>query len=112
MAELNDAYAKVRTPELRAAYEDERRGEREGTKPVVTPPAPREAERNRSPRRAVIDFGRYKGWTIASVAREDPEYLRWLTRHSSGMRFRPEIEAALASMPRGTTATERVFGRR
>ena len=39
----------------------------------------------------VIDFGRYEGWQISELARHDPEYLRWLSRHSSGIRFRDAI---------------------
>jgi hypothetical protein len=46
----------------------------------------------------VLDFGRYEGWSIADLARRDPDYLRWLRRHSSGIRFRREIDATL---PRG-----------
>ena len=38
-----------------------------------------------------IDFGRYAGWSIRDLVRQDPEYLRWLSRHSSGVRFRSEI---------------------
>ena len=39
----------------------------------------------------VLDFGRYAGWTLRDIAMEDADYLRWLTRHSSGIRFRGEI---------------------
>lgn len=44
-----------------------------------------------------LDFGEYAGWTIAEVAEHDPRYLTWLSRHSSGIRFRRAIEAALGS---------------
>jgi curved DNA-binding protein CbpA len=43
----------------------------------------------------VIDFGRYAGWKIADLARLDADYLRWLSRHSAGIRFREAIAACL-----------------
>ena len=43
----------------------------------------------------VIDFGEYAGWRIADVARVDPRYLRWLSRHSSGIRYRAAIAEVL-----------------
>ncbi len=38
-----------------------------------------------------LDFGRYSGWSLSDLARHDPDYLRWLSRHSSGLRYRQEI---------------------
>jgi curved DNA-binding protein CbpA len=122
MAELNDAYAKLRSPEARRAYDAQlRQAARESV--VVMPVRARteaaraaadgaEATRTGKPAAATVDFGRYQGWTIRALARHDPDYLRWLSRHSAGMRFRPEIEAALADAPTGPTASEKVFGRR
>ena len=43
----------------------------------------------------VIDFGRYSGWRIADLAGHDPDYLRWLSRHSTGVRFRHAIARSL-----------------
>jgi curved DNA-binding protein CbpA len=43
----------------------------------------------------VLDFGRYAGMTLREIAGEDVDYLRWLTRHSSGIRFRGEIQRML-----------------
>jgi curved DNA-binding protein CbpA len=45
-----------------------------------------------------VDFGRYTGWSLRDLARHDPDYLRWLSRHSSGVRFRAEI---LRLLPEG-----------
>jgi DnaJ-class molecular chaperone len=42
-----------------------------------------------------LDFGRYAGSSIRELARRDPDYLRWLARHSSGIRFRGEIARIL-----------------
>lgn len=129
MAELNEAYAKVRTDDARAAYDEERR--RKAHESVVVMPVRDRAEAVRAraeqaaaatppadgaatdkPKAGVVDFGRYQGWTIRSLARHDPDYLRWLSRHSAGMRFRAEISAALAAAPTGPTVSEKVFGRR
>ena len=38
---------------------------------------------------------RYAGMTLREIAGEDVDYLRWLTRHSSGIRFRGEIQRML-----------------
>ena len=46
-----------------------------------------------------LDFGEYAGWRIAEVAERDPRYLRWLSRHSSGVRFRSIIEQVLGPDP-------------
>jgi hypothetical protein len=45
----------------------------------------------------MLDFGQYAGWRIAEVAEHDPRYLVWLSRHSSGVRFRRAIEHVLGS---------------
>ncbi|HEY8178159.1 MAG TPA: DnaJ domain-containing protein [Candidatus Limnocylindria bacterium] len=42
-----------------------------------------------------LDFGRYEGWSLYDLAKQDPAYLRWLARHSSGLRFRREIARVL-----------------
>jgi curved DNA-binding protein CbpA len=44
---------------------------------------------------ARLDFGRYQGWSLRDLARHDPDYLRWLSRHSSGIRYRAEIQRLL-----------------
>lgn len=43
-----------------------------------------------------IDFGRYAGYTLGEILRRDPDYLRWLARHSSGVRYRGAILRILA----------------
>lgn len=130
MAELNEAYAKVRSEQARAAYDEQRRHAARESVVVMPVRARTEAVRARAEEAAsapppgdsaaaeapkgprVVDFGRYQGWTIRAIARQDPDYLRWLSRHSAGMRFRSEITAALASTPTGPTVSEKVFGRR
>jgi curved DNA-binding protein CbpA len=112
MADLNQAYEKVKTAERRALYDRERKRLHAPAAAVVTPyePRPRAAGAT-EPGRNVLDFGRYQGWTIERLARHDPDYLRWLVRHSSGIRYRSQIDAALQQTD-APTATERTRGRR
>jgi hypothetical protein len=50
-----------------------------------------------------LDFGHHAGRTIADLAAEDPDYLRWLARHPSGYRYRAEIGRVLeAAVPRAS----------
>jgi curved DNA-binding protein CbpA len=94
MAELNSAYESVRTEDRRALYEKQRTLERTSV-PIVTPyaaPQPPPAAKD-SPN--VIDFGRYAGWTLEQLVKQDPSYLEWLGRHSSGIRFRRRIQELL-----------------
>jgi DnaJ-class molecular chaperone len=93
MAELNAAYARLRTPDLRQLYDRERRQHRPGAGQRGTQAAAHSNDED--PARRPLDFGRYQGWTIAQIGRQDPDYLRWLSRHSAGARFRTEIEAEL-----------------
>lgn len=46
---------------------------------------------------STLDFGHHAGKTIAELAATDPDYLRWLARHPSGVRYRAEIGRVLAS---------------
>ncbi len=102
MSELNRAYDRVRTPERRELYDRERQvlAKRLEVAVVVTPPqAASPPPRARNGRSSVIDFGRYRGWEIRQLAQHDPDYLRWLQRHSSGGRFRREIAEVLPQEP-------------
>jgi curved DNA-binding protein CbpA len=106
MAELNRAYALIRSKDLRQVYDRLR--------PPVSPPpqavpvdAPVEQPKRGSD---VLDFGRYAGWSLRDLARHDPDYLRWLSRHSSGIRHRPRIDELLAAPPT-QTASERMRNR-
>ena len=59
-----------------------------------TPP-PTSAEVSMSAGDLRLDFGRYEGWSLYDLAKQDPAYLRWWARHSSGLRFRREIARVL-----------------
>jgi curved DNA-binding protein CbpA len=52
----------------------------------------------------VIDFGQYAGWRIVEVAAYDPRYLLWLSRHSSGVRYRAAISRVLDNPEAGRRA--------
>lgn len=43
-----------------------------------------------------LDFGHHAGRTISELAALDPDYLHWLARHPSGVRYRAEIARVLA----------------
>ena len=122
MAELNFAFSQVRTAELRAAYDRGRqqRAPRTASEPaVVVPPRPEARPATAPPPGGagasgpgIIDFGRYAGWSISQLARHDPDYLRWLSRHSSGIRFRRQIESVLKAAEGGQAASAPSKGRR
>jgi curved DNA-binding protein CbpA len=109
LAELDRAYAVLADSSLRRAYDARR------TQQVPVGPgqhaadlAPRLAAGALSERMQAglhgenlsslkLDFGRYAGWTLGDLARQDPDYLRWLSRHSSGIRYRSAILRLLAA---------------
>jgi curved DNA-binding protein CbpA len=98
MAELNRAYAILREERSRAAHDRARRMAASGmsvASPVRTGAVPPPA--NPSPG-SVLAFGRYAGWSLRDLARRDPDYLLWLSRHSSGIRYRTEIYGILRTM--------------
>jgi hypothetical protein len=43
----------------------------------------------------VLDFGRYRGWSLGEVARVEPGYLEWLDRTPIGRPFKAELDALL-----------------
>lgn len=95
MAEINAAYASVRTGDRRRAYDRTMHPVQTTAAPIVPPTT----STWRPPVRASageVDFGRYAGWTLEQLASHDPDYLRWLSRHSSGIRYRQRIEVLLA----------------
>jgi curved DNA-binding protein CbpA len=101
MTELNAAYELVRTADRRELYDKQRQQQQSVVQKAIVPPyAQAAAAQTDSP--DTLDFGRYAGWSIDQLARQDPDYLRWLSRHSSGIRFRRRIEAALAKIPPAT----------
>jgi curved DNA-binding protein CbpA len=95
MAELNEAYRLVRDPVARGQWDAAQartKGGRAPTPGAVRPPPRATAAGTR------LEFGRYAGWTLRDLARRDPDYLRWLSRHASGLRYRTEIYSILGRM--------------
>ena len=109
MAQLNLAYAQIRTADLRAVYATRSRtpeAPKAWAMGGATPPPPRVAP-GAEPS-LVIDFGRYEGWRLADLVKQDPDYLRWLLRHASGVQYRGEIQQRLAAIkPRAEASKEK-----
>jgi len=125
LKELDRAYQTLSNPGLRRAYDIERSdayrpmgpGEMVGSAVEASEepePEPMLAGRGLSARlnasssasgsngapagATILNFGRFAGRSLRDIAGEDTEYLRWLARHSSGIRFRGEIERLLRGM--------------
>lgn len=102
MAALNGAYAVLRDPARRRAYDAKRAMSRAQPIPIVAGQGrtdgwvPHDAAATGP---VVLDFGRYAGWSVRDLVRHDPDYLRWLCRHSSGIRFRDAIARLLPREP-------------
>ena len=115
MVDLNRAYAVLRDPVQRRDYDRRRETNAPAAPTVQTPPPPaatgvspfadraqRVAQQRGTPapnEPGPLDFGRYQGWTLSQIVRTDPDYLRWLRRHSSGIRYRRAIDEALRAKP-------------
>ena len=97
MAAINRAYAVLRDPVARRRYDASRTGTTRTAVPMDAPTSPPHVDRS-SPL-ATLDFGRYAGWSVHDLARHDPDYLRWLSRHSSGIRYRAAISKVLPGEP-------------
>jgi len=115
MLEINQAYDVLRNPERRAKYDqelaarrDRRTSDRYVKRPADPGPAPTTtASGNDRPygeagppprgvaRGTVLDFGRYKGWSLSQIAGHDPDFLEWLERSPAGRQYRAEITALL-----------------
>jgi curved DNA-binding protein CbpA len=108
MAELDRAYGTLSDPAARQAYDEQRErryvavgpgrdGNGDGWDAIPRLAHGALTERVQagykggSVAKMVLDFGRYAGWTLGELARQDPDYLRWLARHSSGIRYRSAI---------------------
>ncbi|HEX6655249.1 MAG TPA: DnaJ domain-containing protein [Candidatus Limnocylindria bacterium] len=113
MADLNWAYAILREPSLRAAYDRNRVAipfevDEADTQPAVASSslsqrvaqaAAAAAERDAGgAANMILDFGRYAGMTLREIAQVEPGYLEWLRRHSSGLRYRHQIDHVLSTL--------------
>jgi curved DNA-binding protein CbpA len=101
MREINEAYVVLREPEKRNEYDkwladrrDRRAADRlirrQGEVPFGVAGVP-----NGPPQGSIVDFGRYKGWTLGQIHRQDPEFLEWLMQVPAGRQYKNEIETIL-----------------
>jgi curved DNA-binding protein CbpA len=119
MADINRAYDLLRTPIRRRRYDRERQLEPVvfGPAPVQPPPTngyavPMATNDNGHMAFNVVDFGRYMGWTLKDLAKHDPDYLRWLSRSSGGVRYRNQIHDLLPDEREAAEAKMRAPGHR
>jgi curved DNA-binding protein CbpA len=108
MAALNRAWAVLGDPQARDAYDRQRvvRWSRAEAKAdaataaaattAAATAAPEATPSTDRPSATVLDYGRYKGLSLADLARQDPDYLTWLARTPAGRGFRAEIDALLS----------------
>jgi curved DNA-binding protein CbpA len=118
MAEINRAYDQLRTPIRRRRYDRERHLTPVGPGAASVQPPPTngyaQAANNGNGHMPsnVVDFGRYEGWTLKDLAKHDPDYLRWLSRSSGGIRYRYQIHELLPDEHEAATAKLRPSGQR
>jgi curved DNA-binding protein CbpA len=56
------------------------------------------------PSGTVLNFGRYAGWSLGEIARNDLEYIEWLDRAPIGRNYRQELDELLRASGRRRTA--------
>jgi curved DNA-binding protein CbpA len=129
MTELNAAFGVLGDAEHRAVYDQSRMalavttdttGQRVA-QPAEGPNAGPTIDRQPLGARAaaqgqsatVLEFGRYTGWSLADLARHDPDYLEWLARTMIGRAYQAEIDKLLAPRrPRPLSVSTPARGRR
>jgi curved DNA-binding protein CbpA len=123
MLEINQAWNVLKSEELRARYDaelaqrrDRRAADRYVRRPTDIPAANAAAWTEASPygeagpprrgpaRGSVLDFGRYRGWTLGQIALHDRDFLLWLERSPAGRQHRMEIGQILSQTPEAGTS--------
>lgn len=105
MLEINEAWDALKDAGRRAAYDAElqTRRDRRGTDRLVRRQGEMgygEAGVPRGPADGpVLEFGRYKGWSLGQIARQDRDFLEWLERMPAGRQYRTEIARLLGRPP-------------
>jgi curved DNA-binding protein CbpA len=57
------------------------------------------------PSGAVLNFGRFAGWSLGEIARRDLDYIEWLDRMPIGRPYRDELDAILRRTGRRKSAS-------
>lgn len=97
MAEINEAHEVLSDSVKRAEYDRwlaSRRDRRQSDKLIRQQGEIPFAEAGvpvGPPQGSVLEFGRYRGWTLGQIKRRDPEFLEWLMRVPAGRQYRDEI---------------------
>ena len=123
MVSLNDAWAEIGDPKRRKAYDMQLAAAAKTGADGLRPAAPAGGGRDAgaswkpgAPTGTILDFGRYTGWSLVDLARQDPYYLEWLERTPIGRPMRSEIiellERQKAAAPTLTVVKDRPRGRR
>jgi curved DNA-binding protein CbpA len=108
MTQINEAYRVLRDPERRAAYDAElarRRDRRAGDRLVRQPgsmPVGAAGQPIGPPHGSLLEFGRYRGWTLGQIRRQDPQFLEWLMSVPGGRQYREEIATLLHGTSRAS----------
>jgi curved DNA-binding protein CbpA len=112
MRELNQAYAVLKDPNQRARYDAELaiKRDRRATDRVIRHSLPPHMVKNEAYGEAgppvgrasgsVLEFGRYRGWSLGQIAMHDPDFLEWLERSPAGRHLRGEIAKIRRTAPR------------
>jgi curved DNA-binding protein CbpA len=104
MIVLNRAWAVLRDPASRAAYDRQwqakvhspDRPAAEGSRAAGFRPGPLARRRTASePATKILDFGRYAGSALSDIARFDPDYLEWLAAAPVGRSLVADINRLL-----------------
>jgi DnaJ-class molecular chaperone len=119
LAELNRAFATLSDPAARRAYDERRASQLVAMGPGMESQGQARLAAGALTERVMagmngeglakmrLDFGRYAGSTLGEIARHDPDYLRWLSRHSSGIRYRSAILRLLSETEQRPVHTQR-----
>lgn len=78
------------------AYDPRTMGRRQETGSAGPPPG--------QPSGSVLGFGRYAGWSLGEIARQDLDFLEWLDRMTIGRPYQQEIDLILRRAGRRRTA--------
>ena len=97
MLEINQAWDVLKDPVKRAAYDAElaQRRDRRNTDKLMRKqadvPYGEAGPPPGTPSGTILDFGRYRGWTLGQIARVDRDFLEWLERMPAGRQYQREI---------------------